>query len=538
MRIFFVTLALAAVVACSGGSSGNHGSPDGSTGRGADGGGGPSPGSDATSPPGSDATSPPGSDAAPPSGGDAAPPPPPAQTCTEPAPLVDVSKPTTVVGTGTGAGCTEAALDAAVAKGGVVTFNCGTAPVTITVTAEVPITKDTTIDGGNLVTLSGGNSTRIMHIMSAWNVTTPLLTVQNLTFMEGFTTDVMNTSATDQGGAAIYEDGGALVVIHCTFTNNHCAQSGEDVAGGAIVGLGSSTLVVEDSTFDGNSGSNGGAIGTQDENTTIVNSTFSNNKANGTGGNPGNGGDGGAMSYDGAMISWTMCGDTFTNNYAYQQGGAIFRVGYNDESVNIDQCTFDSNGVNMTNGIAGGIYLEDVTITMSATTISHNTANYGAGFWAGETSIANLTNVTIADNTANMGGGVWFANPMSGTFLNVTVADNVCTGLFDGPNITLENCLIAGNTAGSMCDEGETQCDHAHTSLGANMQTSGLPDCTSSVMVADPELGILQNNGGPTLTMAPAAGSPAIGQGSNCPAEDQRGQPRKSPCTLGAYEVE
>jgi hypothetical protein len=535
MRTFYVVLALAAVGACGGGGSGSHDGPDGSTGSGSEG-GGALPGRDAAGSSGKDATGSPGSDAAPP--------PPPAQTCTEPAPLVDVSHPTSIVGNGTAASCTENALDAAVAKGGIVTFNCGTAPATITVTGEVPVTVNTTIDGGNLVTLSGGNATRIMHIMSAWNVTTPLLTVQNLTFTEGYTTDVMNTTATDKGGAAIYEDGGALVVIHCTFTKNNCAQSGEDVAGGAIVGLGSSTLVVEDSVFDGNSGSNGGAIGTQDESVTIVNSTFSNNKANGTGGNPGNGGDGGAMSYDGAKIPWTMCGDTFTNNYAYQQGGAIFRVGYNDEPVNIDRCTFDGNGVNMTNGIAGGIYLEDVTITMSATTVSHNTANYGAGFWAGETSIANLTNVTIADNTANMGGGVWFANPMSGTFLNVTVADNVCTGLFGGPNITLENCLIAGNTVGAMCGEGEAQCDHTHDAdagaavAGANMQTSGTPNCTPSVVVADPELGVLQNNGGPTDTMAPAAGSPAIGKGVNCPPQDQRGQTRKSPCTLGAYEVE
>ena len=181
-----------------------------------------------------------------------------------------VSNPTTVVGTGTAASCTEAALDAAVAKGGVVTFDCGTAPTTITVTAEVPVTVDTTIDGGKLVTLSGGKTTRIMHIKSAWNVATPLLTVQNLTFTDGYTTDVPNTTSTTEGGAAIFEDGGSLTVIDCTFTNNQCATSGEDVSGGAINGQGVGTLIVEGSTFTGNVGSNGGAIGTQDETVTIV----------------------------------------------------------------------------------------------------------------------------------------------------------------------------------------------------------------------------------------------------------------------------
>jgi hypothetical protein len=62
--------------------------------------------------------------------------------------------------------------------------------------------------------------------------------------------------------------------------------------------------------------------------------------------------------------------------------------------------------------------------------------------------------------------------------------------------------------------------------------------CTSSVMVADGAVGPLENNGGVTLTMAPAAGSPALAKGTGCPTTDQIGQPRKSPCTLGAFEVQ
>lgn len=45
-----------------------------------------------------------------------------------------------VVGTGTPESCTEAALNAALAGGGGVTFDCGTSPVTITVTAMITIT--------------------------------------------------------------------------------------------------------------------------------------------------------------------------------------------------------------------------------------------------------------------------------------------------------------------------------------------------------------------------------------------------------------
>src|SRR5262245_4419216 len=63
-----------------------------------------------------------------------------------------------VVGTGSAASCTEAALDAALAGGGLVTFNCGPVPVTITITISKTIASNTTIDGGSLITISGGNS--------------------------------------------------------------------------------------------------------------------------------------------------------------------------------------------------------------------------------------------------------------------------------------------------------------------------------------------------------------------------------------------
>ncbi|HEX8796763.1 MAG TPA: right-handed parallel beta-helix repeat-containing protein [Polyangiaceae bacterium] len=472
------------------------------------------------------------------SDGGMAPPPPP--TCMPPAMPVDTSKPTTVVGSGTAASCTEAALDAAVAKGGVVTFDCGSAPATITVTKEVPVATDTTIDGGHLVTLSGGKKSRILHITSAWNVATPLLTVQNLAFTDGFTTDVPNTTSTKQGGAAIFEDGGSLTVIDCTFTNNQCATSGQDVSGGAINGQGVGTLIVTGSTFTGNVGSNGGAIGTQDENVMVVNSTFVQNSATGTGGNPGKGGDGGAMSYDGAMVSWAMCGDTFSKNKGTASGGAIFRVAYNDENVVIDRCVFDGNSVDPMTGNAGGLYLEYATITMSGTTISNNSAHFGGGIWFGHNAIAEVTNDTIAGNTATMGGGVWFAGGITGRLLNVTVANNAGNGMAGGDTgVTLQNVLVAGNTAGSL--EGEVSCDHTHTGGGANMEYPGDPSspCTSAVLVADPMLGPLLNNGGPTDTMAPASGSAAIGKGTGCPPTDQRGQPRKnaSACTLGAYEA-
>ena len=531
MRPSFLLAPLIAAVACAGGHSSSGAASDSGTSSG--GGSGSSSGTSSSSSGSSG-----GDDGGNQTGYDGAAPPPPSTTCTPAASPVATSSPTTTVGTGTPSSCTEAALDAAVAAGGIVTFDCGAAPTTITVTHEVPITTNTTLDGAHLVTLSGGKSTRILHIKSAWNVATPLLTVQNLTFTDGYTTDVPNTSSTSQGGAAIFEDGGSLTVIGCTFTDNHCASSGQDVSGGAINGQGIGTLTVESSVFTGNSGSNGGAIGTQDENVTVSNSTLVGNSATGTGGNPGNGGDGGAMSYDGAHVPWTMCGDTFKQNHANAAGGAVFRVAYNDEAVTIDRSTFDGNSVDATTGNAGGLYLEYATITMTATTISNNSANFGGGIWIGHDAIAKLTNDTISGNTANMGGGVWFAGGVTGTLLNVTVASNPGNGMAGGDTgVTLQNTLVSGNTHGSM--EGEAQCDHTHGGAGVNMENPLDPSspCTTAVVVADPQLGSLQNNGGTTATMAPAAGSPAIGKGTGCPSTDQLGKPRESQCTLGAVEA-
>ena len=58
----------------------------------------------------------------------------------------------------------------------------------------------------------------------------------------------------------------------------------------------------------------------------------------------------------------------------------------------------------------------------------------------------------------------------------------------------------------------------------------------------DAKLGPLADNGGPTLTLALLAGSPAIDAGSdgNCSPTDQRGEPRPAGlhCDIGAFELD
>jgi hypothetical protein len=128
----------------------------------------------------------------------------------------DTSHPTRVIGDGTAAGCTSAAVVAAVAAGGVITFNCGPDPVTITLAATAKVRNTSgpkvVLDGGGKVTLSGGGKRRILYLNTcdpAQGITTshcqdqdaPRLTIQNLTLADGNST---GETADGGGGGAVF----------------------------------------------------------------------------------------------------------------------------------------------------------------------------------------------------------------------------------------------------------------------------------------------------------------------------------------------
>ena len=130
-----------------------------------------------------------------------------------PTPTRTPGGPPIVVGKGTAASCTDAALNAGLTGGGVVTFNCGGGLVTIDIstgTGTKTISADTTIDGGSLITISGGNSVGVFSVNTGVN-----FTVQNLTITHGD----LDTS----GG--IYNNGGTLTVTNSTFSGNIAAST-------------------------------------------------------------------------------------------------------------------------------------------------------------------------------------------------------------------------------------------------------------------------------------------------------------------------
>jgi hypothetical protein len=262
----------------------------------------------------------------------------------------DTSRPDHVVGNGTPQSCTSEEVVAAVAKGGIITFNCGPKPVTIVLEQTAKVFNNTgpqiVIDGGGKVTLSGGGVRRILYMNTCdpnqvWttshcqNQDQPQLTVQNLTFVNG------NSKGEEiyDGGGAIWVRGGRFKIANSRFLKNVCSDTGPDAGGAAVRAFSQyegNPVYVVNSTFGGgegygNVGSNGGGLSSIGVSYTVINSLFSYNQAIGNGANPARpgtpgGGSGGAIYNDGNTFRLTLCGTKIEQNRANEGGGAIFFV--------------------------------------------------------------------------------------------------------------------------------------------------------------------------------------------------------------------
>lgn len=133
---------------------------------------------------------------------------------------------------------------------------------------------------------------------------------------------------------------------------------------------------------------------------------------------------------------------------------------------------------------------------------------------------------------------------------SMVVAPEICDGrdndcdrqIDDGRSLVLKNTVIADNSKTFIWED--TSCNQPHAGQGANYQwpdqnAGGQPEqpCAGNAVFADPLPGELGDNGGLTETILLDAGSPAVGTATDCPANDQRGEPRSmTSCTPGATE--
>jgi hypothetical protein len=219
-------------------------------------------------------------------------------------------------------------------------------------------------------------------------------------------------------------------------------------------------------------------------------------------------------------------------------------------------------------GLGGGIYTTAPLVVVNST-ISGNSATGGAGgdgFYPGASygkagqngggglggGVDSTGSLTIADctisgnTTAGGAGGAGFSGS-SGPYPNGSAGDAYAGGINVAPNsTTLSNSIVSANkAAGAFSDIGGT----VKSSSGYNLigvgggLTNGVNG--NKVGITNPDLSPLGNNGGPTLTMTPLPGSPAIDAGSNAlvpsgVTKDQRGLARifNSTVDIGAVEVQ
>ncbi len=287
--------------------------------------------------------------------------------------------------------------------------------------------------------------------------------------------------ASGWGGGAI-SNHGSLVVSHVSFDHN-VSPSHSGTSGGAIDSAG--PLQVADSTFTNNVAQEGGAIFAQDT-TTISDTTFDGNTATDYGG-------GAVVNGSGTT---TVSGSTFANNVAVDTTGYTLGGGAidNDAGLSVTDSTFFNNQ----GGSNGGGAIQ----------------NFGT---------ASVTSSTMAGNTSQVSGSDIHAYAGTPGTVVTTVASSI---LASGPESCGGNAPITDG--GYNIDVG-TSCGFTT----ANHSQSG----------TDPQLTPPAANGGPTETMKPNPGSPAIdavpASVSSCSGTDQRGvaRPQGAGCDIGSVEV-
>jgi hypothetical protein len=299
-----------------------------------------------------------------------------------------------------------------------------------------------------------------------------------------------------------------------TITNGYSTNG--YVSGGGIYNSDSGMLTLTNCILSGNSAPFGGGI--DNEGTlTLNNCTLSGNGAT-------NGfGLGGGIGNDGTM---TLNQCTLSGNSAAGGGDGI----YNDGTLSMNQCTLSGNSATTLGGQGGGIWNDyGGTATLNQCTLSGNSATYGGGGIFNSSELT-LNQCTLSGNSVpDFYGGRGIFN-------------------YDGfgtAKITITNTIVGGNIGGNGGADILNFSDAVINYGGSNLVQSIYYDSSypSYITGPAPNLAPLGNYGGPTQTMPPLPGSPAIGAGSvaaNTFTTDQRGYPRTQNglIDLGAVELQ
>jgi hypothetical protein len=305
--------------------------------------------------------------------------------------------------------------------------------------------------------------------------------------------------AAGQGGG-LYAVGGTLDISGGALANNE-ARGGSGGDGG------------DDGSAGGGSGGNGaagqgGGLYAVDGTLDISGTTVATNRATG-----GNGGQGGLVALSGGASGGAGGTGGASQGAGLYVGGGMVTLTNATISTNTVRGGNGGNGRrygHRGNGGDGGadqggaIYVSAGTFTVTSGTVAFNTAQAsmgGAGSHSG-------------DGQSGQGGGVRHA----------------------GGTLNALNTIVADNTAASDPDLYGSLSSSGYNLIGNSSGGSGYAD--TDLLDVDAKLGTLQDNGGPTKTMALLAGSPALNAGDpQLGVADQRGVLRGGGVNIGAYQA-
>lgn len=231
----------------------------------------------------------------------------------------------------------------------------------------------------------------------------------------------------------------------------------------------------------------------------------------------------------------SISGLTITGGSVVDEGGGVLVDTL--ATVQLTDVVIRGNGA----GFAGGGIANYGDLRLTGSTVAENTtAQDGGGIFS--IGILNVISSTISGNEAVNGGGIATAGQT--TIANSTIAANAAQSgggiLVDAGNATLRSSIVAGNAGGDVT--GTLDADSDNNLIQDASTSGGLSHFVNGNLIgADPLLGPLADNGGPTPTHALLAGSPARGMGIN-PLNletDQRGNARLegSRVDIGAFEA-
>lgn len=419
-----------------------------------------------------------------------------------------------------------------------------------------------------------GLGDRAFAVASGANVTIRNLTVTGGHAPDGTVGAAGNGTAGGAGGAGANGGGilnqGALTLSDSAVVNSQAGNGGgggsgggpaSDPAfgggdggsggeGGGIFNTGTLTLAGATIARDTSGAGGSGAIGGQESTT----------NPGGTGGAGGAGGNGAGIANEGGTV--TIAGSAIRGN----TGGAGGAGGTGGGSNSGGSGTGGPGGAGGAGSSGGGVWSAHGSLSVTNSTVASDTTgdggsggNGGLGTGAGSTGghgatggdsgsgggIAasgspgpKLLNGTVVGNKVGQpgtagSGGTGAATGAAGT-AGATGAGGGLAGMASGV-LTVENSLLALN--------GGSNCGPSAVTDGGHNLGFGDPTCPASFATGDPNLGPLQDNGGPSWTVSLQVGSAAVDQipaaGADCPATDQRGvaRPAGAKCDIGAFEA-